>query len=79
MANSELTWQLDKEDPMTICIYKNAEDYKSNTPMMRIFLGEAIESAGRVAVMKHIQEIERTPWIRPWHSHVTFNTIKNST
>lgn len=78
MTDLDPVWQLDKEDPMILCVYKNSADYELNIPMMRIFLGEAIESAGRDAVMKHIQEIERTPWIRPWHSYVTFSTIKNS-
>jgi hypothetical protein len=32
-----------------------------------LFLGEAMEAAGREAVMEHIKEIERSTWIKGWH------------
>jgi len=35
--------------------------------VMSIYLGEAIEIAGREAVEKIIKEIDDSPWIRNWH------------
>lgn len=36
--------------------------------VMRIFIGEAIESVGRELTEDHIKEIERSPWIPAWHN-----------
>lgn len=73
-------WNIDKNDPMHIKIWNSAEDYQANLPpVTTIFLGEAMESAGRGAVMQHIDEIERSPWIRSWHADYTFEMLKKGT
>jgi hypothetical protein len=33
---------------------------------MSLFLGEAIESSSRNAVLQHIVECDRTPWLTRW-------------
>jgi hypothetical protein len=32
-----------------------------------MFLGEAIESAGRENIMKHVRECDRSPWLHKWN------------
>lgn len=72
-----LVWDLDKEDPMRIRIWASGDDYNLKLPpIASICLGEAMESAGREAVMSHIAEIERSPWIRSWHADHTFKLLK---
>jgi hypothetical protein len=56
----EYSWNIEGGSPFIQIMYNGEE-------VMNIFIGEAIEIAGREVVMKHIQEIERTPWIRNWH------------
>ena len=74
---TKLIWNIDKEDPMLIKIWTSHKDYDLNLPpAATIFLGEAIESAGREAVMQHIEEIDRSPWIRSWHADHTFKLLK---
>lgn len=74
---NKIIWNIDKEDPMKISIWASSDDYDSKLPpMASIFLGEAIESAGRESVMQHIAEIERSPWIRAWHADHTFKLLK---
>lgn len=57
----EYSWDLDEEDPMVINVFHHGRK------VMSLFMGEAMESAGRVAVMNHVAAIESTPWIRGWH------------
>jgi hypothetical protein len=57
----DYSWDLDKKDPMVIVIFCNGKR------VMSLFLGEAMESAGREEIMKHVAEIENSPWIRTWH------------
>jgi hypothetical protein len=74
---NRLVWNIDKEDPMLIKIWNSNEDHDLNLPpSATIFLGEAMESAGREAVMQHIAEIDRSPWIRAWHADHTFKLLK---
>ena len=74
-----ITWNIDKDDLMRIKIWASRQDYDAgHEPMASIFLGEAIESAGREAVMNHIAEIDRSPWIRSWHADYTFKMLKQS-
>lgn len=62
---------------MHIRIWASEEDYARKLPPANtIFLGEAMESAGRESVMRHIDEIERSPWIRSWHADYTFSMLK---
>ena len=57
----DYTWDLDPEDCMNIVIKKGG------VRLFSIFLGEAMESAGRRAIMKHVKECDRTPWLKKWH------------
>jgi hypothetical protein len=65
------TWNLSKTDPMIIEIFHNGNK------IMGIFLGEAMESAGRTQVMRHVKECDNTPWLMRWHDD-PFEIIKNS-
>ena len=72
-----IVWNIDKDNPMHIKIWASKQDYDAKCdPVANIFLGEAIESAGREAVMRHIAEIERSPWIRSWHADYTYEMLK---
>ena len=74
---NRIIWDIDKQEPMHIRIWASSDDYELKLPpMATIFLGEAMESAGREAVMQHIAEIERSPWIRSWHADHTFKLLK---
>lgn len=66
MIDSNFIWGLDKENPMIICVYKSRADYTAGRSAMRIFLGEAIELAGRKRVMQHISDCDSTPWLKDW-------------
>jgi hypothetical protein len=57
----DYTWDLDPEDCMKIVIKKNG------VRLFSIFLGEAMESAGRRAIMKHVRVCDNTPWLKKWH------------
>lgn len=57
----DYTWDLDKDDPMIINVFHYGQK------VLSFFLGEAMESAGRKAIMEHVEEINNTPWIRNWH------------
>ena len=72
-----IIWDIDTDDPMHIKIWNSREDYDLKLPpAASIFLGEAMESAGREAVMNHIAEIDCSPWIRSWHADHTFKLLK---
>lgn len=60
MMNDEYGWDLDEKDKMIIVIKKNG------VRVMSLFLGEAMESAGRKNIMKHVRECDRSPWIKKW-------------
>lgn len=68
---SGYTWDLDKTDPMIVVVSYNGKQ------VLRLFLGEAMESAGRTRIMRHIKECDKTPWLRKWHDD-PFEIIKNS-
>ena len=53
-----MSWDI---DGMTIYVKDRGE------VVMKIFLGEAIESTHRFLVESHIKEINRYPWIPGWH------------
>lgn len=61
-------WDLDPDDPMVIVIRKD------DVVVMRIFLGEAMEGAGKFRVMKHVEECNRSPWIDSWHNGTKADT-----
>jgi hypothetical protein len=47
---------------MSVVIKKNGKR------LFSFFLGEAMETAGRVAVMRHVEECDSTPWLSHWHN-----------
>lgn len=57
----EWAWNLHPEDSMSVVVYHWSR------PVMCFFLGEALESAGYRAVMQHVEECNRTPWLTRWH------------
>lgn len=56
----KLSWGMDEKDPMKIVIMYNG------VRAFSISLHEAIESAGRKNIMKHVAECDRTPWLKNW-------------
>lgn len=56
-----LSWDI-QSDTLRVVISYDGEE------VMGIFLGEAMETAGRKVITEHIQEIERSPWIKNWHA-----------
>lgn len=68
---NKYTWDMSKEDPMILVIKHNDKE------VMRIFLGEAMETAGRMRVMRHVKECDRTLWLSRWHDD-PFEILKNS-
>jgi hypothetical protein len=65
------SWTLDDSDPMIIVIKQHG------STIMRIFLGEAMESAGRARVMSHVRECDRSPWLKQWREHAEREMIEN--
>ena len=57
----EYSWDMHPTDPMIILFKHNGN------VVQRVFLGEAMESAGKTAVMKHVNICNNTPW------HITWN------
>lgn len=68
----EWAWNLHPNDPMCIVIYHWSQ------PVMMLGLHEAIESSSRTQVLKHIEECDRTPWLRRWQeerNHAIMNAL----
>ena len=61
----DLTWDLSNDNPMILEVKVRS----TKQTIMRIFLGEAMESAGREAVMAHVAECDRSQWITSWHQN----------
>jgi len=59
MDNEEYSWT---QDEMTVIIKRNGQI------VMSLSLYEAIESAGYKNIMKHVQECNRTPWLKRWQA-----------
>lgn len=59
--NDNYSWDLSKTDPMII------EIRKDGIKLFSLFIGEAMESAGRRAIMKHVKECDNSPWLKKWH------------
>lgn len=60
MERNRLSWSIKQGSTNLKILYEGKE-------IMSLYLGEAIETAGREVVTKIIEEIERTPWIKAWH------------
>lgn len=58
------SWDLDPKDNMVMVITNNGET------ILRIFLGEVMESAGKTAVMKHVNVCNNTPWLTKWNDEM---------
>lgn len=56
----EYTWANDPDDPM-IVIIKHQDQI-----LMRFFLGDVMEGAGRHRIMKHVQHCDHAPWLPHW-------------
>ena len=60
----EYSWDMDSNDPMIILFKHNGN------VVQRVFLGEATESAGKTAVMKHVNICNNTPWLTKWNDEM---------
>lgn len=69
IKTTEFSWDLNKVNPMMIDIKLNGQ------LLFNLFVGEAMELIGRELIMKHVAEIEKSPWIKNWHPPVD-NIIK---
>jgi len=56
----EYSWDQDPNDPMYV-IFRHQDKI-----VLRGFLGEAIEQAGRKNIMQHVAECDRTTWLTKW-------------
>ena len=56
----EWAWNMHPKDRMSMVIYHWGQ------PVMSIFLGEAMESAGRNNVLKHVVECDNSYWLKQW-------------
>lgn len=61
----DLAWELSADNPMIL----EVKVRNTGQVLMRIFLGEAMEAAGREAVMAHVAECDQSPWITSWHQN----------
>jgi hypothetical protein len=57
---SELGWDIDT--PMIVSIKQDGKT------VMKISIAEIIESSPRQAVLNHIAECDRTPWLTRWQN-----------
>ena len=69
MSFDDYTWENDKDDPMIVIIKHQGQD------LMRFFIGEAMEGAGRVRVMRHVRECDRSPWLKEWRDEAEKDMI----
>lgn len=60
MINYEYSWTISPDDPMLMLIKHHGKT------VMRIGMHEAVESSSRTAILKHIVECDRTPWLTRW-------------
>lgn len=76
----QLVWGLVPDRPMIIGIWADdAAKKRGDDPVMTLFIGEAMENAGRKHVMKHVAECDKSPWLPNWNpAKKTFNAIKHS-
>lgn len=58
--NDDYSWGIDPNDKMIVIIKYHG------IIVMRFFLGEAMESAGRKNIMKHVKECDSSPWLHKW-------------
>jgi hypothetical protein len=63
--SGRLSWDMDLMDPMIVRVLYTEDGREFE--VMRLFLGEAIDCAGRGPIMEHLREIEESPWLTNWH------------
>ena len=63
MSFDDYTWENDKDDPMIVVVKRQGQ------PLMRFFIGEAMEGAGRKRVMAHVRECDHSSWLKEWREH----------
>jgi hypothetical protein len=59
-VSREYQWTISPDDPMLMLITHHGKI------VMRIGMHEAIESSSRTAVLQHVAECDRTPWLKRW-------------
>ena len=60
----EYSWDIDDIDKMIIVIKHRGEK------LFSLSLHEAIESCSRHAILKHVKECDRTPWLKRWQKEL---------
>ena len=60
MSFDDYSWENDKDDPMIVIIKRQGQ------PLMRFFIGEAMEGAGRKRVMTHVRDCDNSSWLKEW-------------
>ena len=64
------SWEMHPTDSMILLVKHH------NEIVLRIFIGEAMEQAGRTAVLAHVQTCEGSEWIDSWHERDTKAMLK---
>jgi hypothetical protein len=59
MNVDDLSWNIEPHSMIIEIKYKGQR-------VMGIFLGEAMETAGRKAIMEHVRECDGSPWLSHW-------------
>lgn len=59
MTDYDYSWTIDPGTDIIKISYKGVV-------IMRIYLGEAMETAGRKIIMDHVRECDRSPWLPHW-------------
>jgi hypothetical protein len=57
------TWRIKDDDPMILEVL----DSKTDSVLMRIYVGAILEASGRTAILEHCMELENSPWVDSWH------------
>lgn len=64
----EWAWGIHPTDDMFIVVYHWSK------PVMKMFLGEAIEQSSRRRVLQHIKACDNSSWITKWQSELKEET-----
>jgi len=59
MNPNDYSWNIEPGSMSVVIKYRGAK-------LFSFFLGEAMETAGRKAVMAHVKECDNSPWLRNW-------------
>lgn len=73
----KLSWEIDPLDPMVIDIwYRHDRIDGDPVKMFSIFLGEAMECAGRELVLAHVKACDSQSWVTNWHENTLAKKAK---